>query len=59
MAKRVIEDDSSSYGSCDEEPLSPAEEVKLQLAHGNASWHSMRLYHLPFTCGQCNRAVYL
>ena len=24
-----------------------------------ASWHSMRLYRPPFTCGQCNRAVYL
>ena len=58
-AKRVVEDDSSSEGSCDGEPLSLAEEANRELARGNASWHSMRLYRPPFTCGQCNRAVYL
>ena len=58
-AKRVVEDDSSSDGSCDGEPLSLAEEVKRELARGNALWHSMRLYRSPFMCGQCNRAVYL
>ena len=40
-------------------PLSLAQEVKCELARGTASWHSMRLYRPPFTCGQCNRAVYL
>ena len=58
-AKRIVEDDSSSEGSCDGEPLSLAEEAKRELARGNASWHSMRLYRPRFTCGQCNRAVYL
>ena len=58
-AKRVVEDDSSGEGSCDGEPLSLAQEVKCELARVNASWHSMRLYRPPFTCGQCNRAVYL
>ena len=58
-AKRIVEDDSSSDGSCDAEPLSLAEDVKRELAHGNASWHSMRLYCALFACGQCNRAVYL
>ena len=58
-AKRVVEDDSSSEGSWDEEPLSLAKEAKHELARGNASWHSMRLYRPPFVCGQCNRAVYL
>ena len=58
-AKRVVKDDSSSEGSCDGEPLSLAKEEKRQLARGNASLHSMRLYRPPFTCGQCNRAVYL
>ena len=48
-----------SEGSCDREPLSLAEEAKRELARGNASSHSMRLYRPPFTCGQCNRAVYL
>ena len=38
-AKRVVEDDSSSDGSCDGEPLSLAEEVKRELARGNALWH--------------------
>ena len=56
---KVVEDDSSSDGSCDGEPLSLAEEVECELARGNALWHSMRLYLPPFTCGQCNRAVYL
>ena len=58
-AKRVVEDDSSSGGSCDGEPLSLAEEVTCELARGNVSWHSMRLYRPLLTCGQCNRAVYL
>ena len=58
-AKRVFEDDSSSEGSYDGEPLSLAKEAKHELAPGNASWHSMRLYCPPFTRGQCNRAVYL
>ena len=58
-ARRVVEADSSSEGSCDGEPLSLAEEVPRELARGNALWHSMRLYRPPFTRGQCNRAVYL
>ena len=58
-AKRVVEDDSSNKGSCDGEPLSLAKKAKCELVRGNASWHSMRLYRPPFTCGQCYRAVYL
>ena len=42
-AKRVVEDDSSSEGSCDGEPLSLAEDAERELARGNALWHSMRL----------------
>ena len=33
--------------------------MKLELARWNALWHSMRLYRPLFTCGQCDRAVYL
>ena len=33
--------------------------MKREFACGNAPWHSMRLYRPPFTCSQCNRAVYL
>ena len=51
-AQRVVEDDSSSDDSCDVEPLSLAKDVKRELARGNAAWHSMCLYHPPFTCGQ-------
>ena len=58
-AKRVVEDDSSSEGRCDGELLSLATEAKRELARRNALWHSMRVYRPPFTCGQCNRAVYL
>ena len=58
-AKRVVEDDSSSERICDGETLSLAEEAKRDLARGNASWLSMCLYCPLFTCGQCNRAVYL
>ena len=50
---------SSSEGSCDGQPLSLATEAQRELARGSALWHSMRLYRSPFTCGQCNRAVYL
>ena len=57
-AKRVVEYDFSIEGSCDGEPLSLAEAAKCELARGNASWQSMRLYCPPFTCGQCNRMVY-
>ena len=55
----VVEDDSSSYGSCDGEPLSLAEDVKHKLAPAIPRGIRLRLYRPPFTCGQCNRAVYL
>ena len=58
-AQRIVEDDSSSDGSCEGEPLSLAEDVKRELAYRNASWHSMRLCRPPFMYGQCNRAMYL
>ena len=48
-----------SDGGFDGKPLSLAEEVKRELARGIASWHSMRLHRPPFTCLQCNRAVYM
>ena len=57
--QRVVEDESSSDSSCDGQPLSLAQDVKCELAQGHTSWHSMRLYRPPFTCGQCNKAVYL
>ena len=55
----IVVEDSSNDSSCDGEPLSLAEEVKCELARGNALWHLMRLYCPRFTSGQCNRAVYL
>ena len=58
-AQRVVEDDSSSDTSCDGEPLSLGQDLKRELVRGNASCHSMRPYRPPFTCGQCNRSVYL
>ena len=57
-AQRVVEHNCSTDGSCDGEPLSLAQDVKRELARGNASWHSMRVHHLhavnamgPYICG--------
>ena len=46
-AQRVVEDDSSSDSSCDGGPLPLGQDLKRELARGNASWHSMRLYRPP------------
>ena len=55
--RKIVDEDSSSDCSCNREHLSLAEDVKRELARGNASWHAMRLYCPPFTCTQCT--VYL
>ena len=50
---------SSSDGSCDGESVALAPLVKRELDRGSKRWHSMHLYRPPFTCGQCNRKVFL